>query len=84
MSAKSKRGRKQVVGLLGVGLDNTDGHKRVTRNEEFLIVGGSQETHEQMQDVSIRFQESLRERGKALPEAEVEEVTDLLRKAMED
>jgi hypothetical protein len=71
---------KQVVGLLGVGLDS-DGHKRITKSEEFLLVGGSQETHENMQEIAIRFAESLRDRGKRLDEASVEEVIDLLNDA---
>jgi hypothetical protein len=70
-----------VLGLLGVGLDNRDEHKRITRSEEMLLVGGSQETHAQMQDVAIRFSQSLRKRGKKLKDASVEEVLDLLHKA---
>ena len=54
MAAKKKK-EPEVVGFLGVGLDNGDGHQRLTRTENFLLVGGSQETHEKMQDVSIRF-----------------------------
>ena len=30
--------------LLGVGMDNEDGHKRITTAEKFAIMGGSQET----------------------------------------
>ena len=73
-----------VVGLLGVGLDNSDGHKRVTRSEEFLLVGGSKETHENMQDIAIRFAESLRDKGKRLKDATVEEVIDLLKEAKDE
>ena len=36
--------------LLGVGLDNDDGHGRVTRGENFRLVGGSHDTHQQMQE----------------------------------
>lgn len=75
--------KPEVVGLLGVGLDNTDEHKRITRSDEFLLVGGSQETHAQMQDVAIYFAESLKERGKRLQDASPEEVVDLLQKALE-
>lgn len=78
---KKKKSKKQVVGLLGVGLDNTDEHKRVTRGEEFLLVGGSEETHENMQQIAIRFSESLRDRGKRLKDASVDEVIDLLNEA---
>jgi hypothetical protein len=79
----TEKGKRQVVGLIGLGLDNTDGHHRLTRAEDALLVGGSQETHEAMQDMVIRFSESLRKRGKRLREASVEEVIDLLHEAEE-
>lgn len=82
MARKGKAEKKpEIVGLLGVGLDNHDEHKRITKGEEFLLVGGSQETHERMQDVAIRVAESLKERGKRLQDASPEEVIDLLHKA---
>lgn len=84
MSTNSKRRRKkQVVGFLGVGLDSKDGHQRLTENEHFLLVGGSEETHEKMQDVSIRFTDSLKKRGKELHETPVDEVLDLFRDAVD-
>jgi len=73
----------ELLGLLGVGLDNQDGHQRVTRGEEFLLLGGSEETHERMQDAAIRVTEKLKDKGKTLREASVEEVIDLLRDARE-
>jgi hypothetical protein len=84
VSTNPKRKKQQVLGFLGVGLDNQDGHQRLTRTENFLLFGGSQETHEQLQDVSIRFNESLKERGKRLPDASVEEIVDLLHRAADD
>jgi hypothetical protein len=75
--------KTEVVGLVGVGLDSVDEHKRITKSEEFLLVGGSKETHENMQDIAIRFSESLKKRGKRLPETPVEEVIELLHKATE-
>jgi hypothetical protein len=83
MAKKTKKSEAQVVGFLGVGLDNEDGHRRVTRSDEFLLVGGSAETHEQMQDTAIRFGEALRQRGKTLRDASPEEAIDLLRESME-
>jgi hypothetical protein len=77
------RTRKQIVGLVGVGLDNPDGHKRLTQSECFILVGGSAETHEQMQDTAIRFEEDLKRRGKRLQDASVDETIELLRKARE-
>jgi hypothetical protein len=37
---KSKK-QPEVVGFLGIGLDNKDGHQRVTRAKKFVLVGGS-------------------------------------------
>ena len=72
-----------VAGLLGLGLDNEDGHRRVTKGEEFTLVGGSHETHERMQDVAIHVTEALKNKGKRLQDAEAQEVIDLLHKAMD-
>ena len=74
-------GRGRVVGLLGIGLDGTDGHQRITRTEDILLVGGSQETHEQMQETAIRFEEALERRGRTLAEADIAEVVELLAEA---
>jgi hypothetical protein len=79
--ARQTQSKPEVVCLLGVGLDSKDEHKRITRSEEMLLVGGSLETHEKMQDVAIRFSRFLKNRGKTLPDASVEEVVDLLHKA---
>jgi hypothetical protein len=46
-----------------------------------LLVGGSRETHEQMQETAIRFGEALEKQGKTLPEVSVPEVIELLRAA---
>jgi hypothetical protein len=69
--------------MVGLGLDNADGHRRITRGEEFLLVGGSAETHERMQDVAVHVTESLQTRGKRLQDAAPAEVLDLLRKALD-
>jgi hypothetical protein len=83
VTSREEANRRQVVGFLGVGLDNKDGHERLTRTDHFLIVGGSAETHEQMQDTAIRFGEALKRRGKSLGEASVEEAIDLLRESLD-
>jgi hypothetical protein len=84
VARKSKKKKNvECVGLFGVGLDNQDGHRRITRGEEFLLVGGSAETHERMQDVAIHVTESLQTRGKRLQNAAPEEVIDLLQRAMD-
>lgn len=84
---QQKKGREEdkpkILGFFGVGLDNKDGQQRLTHSEHFLLIGGSQETHEKMQDTAIRFDEALQRRGKPLVEASPEEVIDLFREAQE-
>ncbi|MBI2805194.1 MAG: hypothetical protein HYX68_09480 [Planctomycetes bacterium] len=83
MARKTKTNKPEVVGLLGVGLDKDDGHQRITRAEEFVLLGGSQETHERMQDVAIHVTETLKTKGKRLQDASIEEVFDLMYNAMQ-
>lgn len=64
--------------LLGIGLDNEDGHKRLTRAEKFSIVGGSEETHERMTETLVKTFEDLKIRGKELEEAESKELAELI------
>jgi hypothetical protein len=78
-----KKDKQEIIGLVGLGLDNDEGHRRLTRAEDILLLGGSRETHETMQEMVIRFDEALRKRGKRLREASVDEVIDLLDEASE-
>ncbi|HEY1191041.1 MAG TPA: hypothetical protein VGE74_25635 [Gemmata sp.] len=80
---RQKKAEPKVTGVLGVGLDGTDGHTRITRTKEMVLAGGSAETHERMQETAVKFGENLEKRGKALQEASVREVIDLLREAIE-
>ena len=82
MSTEPKPNERQVVGFLGVGLDS-DGEHRVTRTENFFLVGGSENTHEHMQDAAVKFNEALERRGEPLQQLPVKEVIELLRKAHE-
>jgi hypothetical protein len=63
--------------LLGLGLDNQDGHVRVTRSEDFCLLGGSRETHEQMQEKAVRFVEAVDKRGKKLAQISPAEFHDI-------
>ena len=64
--------------LLGVGFDNNDGQKRITRGDNFCLVGGSEETHERMTETTIKFNEKLARKGKLLEELSREEFRDML------
>jgi hypothetical protein len=80
---KKQDNQQEVLGFLGVGLDNQDEHRRVTQSEHFLLVGGSEEAHERMQDTALKFDEALKRRGKTLKETSAEEALDLLHDALE-
>ena len=67
--------------LLGLGLDNKDGHKRLTKGDNFVMVGGSEETHERMTETAIKFNEKLAKRGKTLQDLSPEEVRDMMHEA---
>ena len=67
--------------MLGIGLDGKDGHQRVTKGENFCLVGGSEETHERMTETAIRFNEKLAKRGKSLEELSQEEFRDMMQDA---
>jgi hypothetical protein len=76
--AKSGRKRRGRNILLGVGLDS-DGHKRVTTGSNFALIGGKQETHEEMTEKAIKINEKLTARGKTLDSvsrAEFDEIAD--------
>ncbi|MFN4257768.1 MAG: hypothetical protein ACK4RK_00590 [Gemmataceae bacterium] len=77
MAKKDQRHKKEVVGFVGVGLDNQDEQQRLTRAEHFVLIGGSKETHERMQETAIKFNEELDRRGKPLPETSVEEILEI-------
>ena len=80
---KKRDSQEEVLGFFGVGLDNKDGHRRVTQSEHFLLVGGSEETHERMQDTALKFDEALKRRGKTLKETSADEALDLLHDALD-
>lgn len=69
------------AGLLGIGLDNQDGHKRITTGDKFAIVGGSEETHGRMTETVIKTFEELKDRGKQLHEVEAVELTDIIKQS---
>ena len=70
--------------LLGLGLDNKDGHRRLTKGDNFCLVGGSEETHERMTETAIKFNERLARKGKELGELAPEEFRDMMREAAEE
>ena len=76
---KKDQAAKGRAFLMGLGLDNEDGHKRITRAEQFSIIGGSEATHNRMTETVIKTFETLDRKGKTLETVEKEELLDTLR-----
>lgn len=76
----SERDSDRNIHILGIGLDNKDGHVRLTSADQFTIAGGSEKTHERMTETLIKTCENLERRGKSLNDADVREIAELIDK----
>ena len=76
MAGKQGKSKRKKL-LLGVGLNNQDGHTRVTAGANFRLVGGSAETHGVMQEKAIKLNEQLKRRGKTLDSVGREEFHEI-------
>ena len=62
--------------MLGLGMDS-DGHKRITTGDNFVVAGGTEDTHEQMTEKVVKINEKLSERGKCLNTVDQTEFKDI-------
>ena len=69
----SETGQHRVIGLLGVGFDSEDGQIRITQADTYQILMGSGETHEAIQNICRRIDESIKASGRALNDYSPEE-----------
>ncbi len=76
-----KKKQPKIGGLLGVGLDNQDGHKRITTGEKFVLVGGSAETHDAMTETMVKTFEELKRRDKPLETVDHRELGEIIEKS---
>lgn len=76
---KASRKKPKQAALLGLGLDGNDGHTRLTRGDNFVLYGGSEETHSCMQETAIKVNEQLDRRGKRLEDVSAGELADIFR-----
>jgi hypothetical protein len=81
MSNKRRFSDERIAGLLGLAFDAADGHKRITRGNNFLLAGGSEQTHGVMREIIIKVNEELDARGQSLADVSVNELRDLLNDA---
>jgi len=73
----AKKAAKQAA-LLGLGLDKNDDITRLTRGENFVLYGGSAETHAKMQETAVKVNETLDRRGKRLEDVSPRELADIV------
>ena len=78
---KKKKTRSRGAGLLGIGFDNEDGHKRITTGEQFAIVGGSEDTHSRMTETVVKTFEELKQRGKHLEQVAPSELAEIIHRS---
>ncbi|HEX4414453.1 MAG TPA: hypothetical protein VH107_12555 [Lacipirellulaceae bacterium] len=81
--SKNRISERRVAGLLGFAFDAEDGHKRITRGQNFLLAGGSEETHGLMRETIIKVNEELDARGLDLADVSPDELRDLLNDAQD-
>lgn len=72
--------KKAKAALLGIGFDAEDGQTRITRGGNFLVYGGSEDTHAVMRETVIKVNEELDSRGRRLEDVSPGD----LRKIFED
>lgn len=81
MKKVTRRRKAKSAHLLGLGLDNDDGHKRLTSAEQFTILGGSDETHTKLTETVVKTFEELKTRGKPLQAVEPQELAEIIHKS---
>lgn len=74
---KPANNARKSAALLGLAFDNTDGQTRLTRGDNFLLVGGSRDTHAMMQETAVKINEHLAHRGKRLEDVSLGELRDI-------
>jgi len=71
--------RKRKAGILGVAFDAADGQTRITKGDNFVLCGGSQETHEVMQETAVKINERLAEQAQRLEDVSLRELRGIAR-----
>ncbi|NRA11185.1 MAG: hypothetical protein HRT57_04430 [Crocinitomicaceae bacterium] len=74
----SEAGKSRVVGLLGIGFDNDDGHIRISHSEHSKIFMGSKESHHVLQQMCIDIEEAVRLSGRELSDYTSDEFLKLI------
>jgi hypothetical protein len=74
---KAAGSKAKSAALLGLAFDAQDEQTRVTKGDNFLLWGGSKDTHAVMQETAIKINEHLQKQGKRLEDASAKELRDI-------
>jgi hypothetical protein len=69
--------KKSQTALFGLAFDAVDGHTRLTRGKNFVLCGGSEETHSVMQETATKINEHLDRSGRRLDDVSMGELRDI-------
>lgn len=73
-AVKKKRGKATLV---GVAFDADDGHTRLTRGDNYVLCGGSEDSHAVMQETATKINEHLLRRGQRMEDVSLGELRDI-------
>lgn len=76
-----KTGRRKAA-LVGLAFDGADGQTRLTRGQNFVLCGGSEETHAVLQETAIKVNETLDRQGRRLEDVSLHELRDIIGERM--
>ncbi len=71
---RASQPQQKSAALLGLAFDNDDGQTRLTRGKNYLLVGGTRDSHAVLQETAVKINEHLDKRGKRLEDVSVGEL----------
>jgi hypothetical protein len=74
---KAAGNSSKKAALIGLAFDAEDGHTRLTRGKNFVLCGGSDETHALMQETATKVNEHLDRRGRQMADLTPSELRDI-------
>jgi hypothetical protein len=74
---RAERRKPKDATLLGMAFDAEDSHTRLTRGKNFVLAGGSEETHALMQETATKVNEHLDRKGRRLQDMTLGELRDI-------
>jgi hypothetical protein len=77
MQQSNPRPRRLRAAFIGFGLDDSDDQQRLTQGDQSLIVGGSAETHAELQQTALRMELELERLGQGLGDLDPVELAEL-------